>query len=147
MVCFLTCYRTTESFRLEKTSKITRYNHQPIPTIAIDHVPQCHISTDLEHPPPRDSDSTTFLGSLCQCFTTLSERKRFLTSHLRRLKEYLYEGWCSASKTRGRCHMALSASALFGNPQHLTCWFVGCSCCSSGTAPDAVLVLTCMPLC
>ena len=38
------------------------------------HDPQCHIHTVLEHS-SRDSDSTTSLGSLCQCLTTLRKKK------------------------------------------------------------------------
>jgi len=38
----------TESLRLEKTSKITKSNRQPIPT---NHIPQCHIYMFLEHLP------------------------------------------------------------------------------------------------
>ena len=42
-------HRLVESLRLGKTSKITQSNHQPTTTMPTDHVPQCHISTALEH--------------------------------------------------------------------------------------------------
>ena len=41
--------RIIESLRLEKTSHLTNYSHQPTPTVHTAHVPQCHISTALEH--------------------------------------------------------------------------------------------------
>jgi len=34
---------------LEKTSKIIQSNHQPIPSMPTDHVPQCYIYKSLEH--------------------------------------------------------------------------------------------------
>jgi len=58
-----------ESLRLEKTTKIIEVNHQPIPT---NHVTQCLSTLFLNT--SRDGDSTTSLGSLFQCLTTLSER-------------------------------------------------------------------------
>jgi len=42
-------HRSTESLRLEKTTKTTESNHQPASTMPTDHIPQCHISTVLEH--------------------------------------------------------------------------------------------------
>ena len=42
-------HRIMESLRLEKTTEITQSNHQPIPTMPTNHVPQCHIYTFLEH--------------------------------------------------------------------------------------------------
>lgn len=33
----------SESLRMEKTSKIPKSNHQPIPTMPTARVPQCHI--------------------------------------------------------------------------------------------------------
>jgi len=41
--------RITDSLRLEKTSKITKSNHQPIPTMPTNHVLQCHISMFIGH--------------------------------------------------------------------------------------------------
>jgi len=41
-----------ESLRLEKTSKITQSNHQPILTVPTDRVPQCHIHTPGTVTPP-----------------------------------------------------------------------------------------------
>ena len=38
-----------ESLMMEKTSKITMSNHQPIPTVPNNHIPLCHISMVLEH--------------------------------------------------------------------------------------------------
>ena len=43
------CCHIIESLRLEKTSKIVRFNHQTIPTMPTDCVPQGHVSTGLEH--------------------------------------------------------------------------------------------------
>jgi len=40
--------RIIESLRMKKTAKIIQSNHQPIPTMATDCVPQCHINTFLE---------------------------------------------------------------------------------------------------
>jgi len=48
----------------------------------------CPLTVSLSAPPTRslntsrDSDSTTSLGSLCHCLTTLSEKKSFLISNL-----------------------------------------------------------------
>ena len=56
---------------LEKTSKIIQSNHQPIPTMPSNSIPQCDLSMFLNI--SRDSDSTTSLGSLFQCIITLSE--------------------------------------------------------------------------
>jgi len=43
-------YRIIESPRLEKTSKIIQSNHAPTTNISLlNHVPQCHISTALNH--------------------------------------------------------------------------------------------------
>ena len=36
-----------ESLRLEKTTRITKSNHQPTPTVPTKHVPQCNIYTFL----------------------------------------------------------------------------------------------------
>ena len=41
-------HRIIESLRMKKTAKIIQSNHQPIPTMASDCVPQCHINTFLE---------------------------------------------------------------------------------------------------
>ena len=57
-----------ESLKLRKITKIIQSNHQSIPTM-----PTSTFSLNTS----RDSDSTTPLGSLCQCLTTLSE-KQFL---------------------------------------------------------------------
>jgi len=35
--------------KVGKINKIIKSNHQPMPVTAIDHVPQCHIHTALEH--------------------------------------------------------------------------------------------------
>ena len=40
----LTTLRIIESLRLEETNMITKLNHQPIPTVPNNHVPQGHIS-------------------------------------------------------------------------------------------------------
>ena len=67
------CSPGAESLRLEKTSKITKSNHQPIP--------MCLLTTSLRATltlfwnTPRDGDSPTYLGSLCHCLTTL--RRKF----------------------------------------------------------------------
>jgi len=64
-------HRIIELLRFKKTSKITQFNHQPTPTMPTKHVPQCHPTCFLNT--TRDGDSTTSLGSLCQCTTILSE--------------------------------------------------------------------------
>ena len=51
----------TESLRLEKMSKIIQSNHQPIPSIPINHVPQCHVSST-----PPGTVTATSLGSQFQ---------------------------------------------------------------------------------
>jgi len=58
---------------LEKTLKIVKSNHQPITTM-----PCLHIFFNTS----RDGESITSLGSLFQCFTTLSVKKFFLISNL-----------------------------------------------------------------
>ena len=53
--CFKTCRifkRTVESFSLEKTTKVTQSNHQPIPTVHTNHGPQ-----------KRGDDESVSLGS------------------------------------------------------------------------------------
>ena len=40
--------RITESLKLEKTSEVIMYNHQPLTTMLTNHVPQRYISTFLE---------------------------------------------------------------------------------------------------
>ena len=68
-----------ESLRLEKTSKVTWPNRQPIPTMPTDHILSA-TSTRLWNT-SRDGDCTTSLGSLCHCSTTPS-RGVFLPSNL-----------------------------------------------------------------
>ena len=70
-----------ESLILEQTSKIIQSKHQPIPTMPTNHIPQCHILTVFLNT-SGDGDSTTSLGNLFQCITTLSEKKVFLTSNM-----------------------------------------------------------------
>ena len=41
-------HRSVESLRLEKTTKIIQFNHQPITILTNNHVPQCHIYMVLE---------------------------------------------------------------------------------------------------
>ena len=43
------CSFIIESLRLEETTQITQSNHQPIPTMPTDWVPQCHIHPFLEN--------------------------------------------------------------------------------------------------
>ena len=62
-------HKITESLRLEKALRSP--SPTPVyPTMPSDHIPQCHISTVLEH----------FLGILC--LPTLLEKKLFLVSNL-----------------------------------------------------------------
>jgi len=70
-------YRFTESLRLEKTSKIIKSNHPPNNTMPTKPRPKppCHIYMFFER--LQDGDSTTSLGSLFQCLTTLSVKKFF----------------------------------------------------------------------
>ena len=42
-------HQIIEILRLEKTSKITQSNHQPVLTMPTKHVPQCHIHVVSEH--------------------------------------------------------------------------------------------------
>ena len=42
-------HRIVETLRLDKTSKITKSIHLPMPNMPTEHVPQCHISTFLEY--------------------------------------------------------------------------------------------------
>jgi len=74
--------RIVESFQLEKTSQITKSKcHPPIPTMLTNPIPE-HTSPHLLGT-SRDGDSTISPGSLCQCLTTLSEKKLFLISNLK----------------------------------------------------------------
>jgi len=62
---------------LEKTSKITKSNHPSnttMPTKPCPELPHLHIFLNTY----RDGDSTSSLGSLFQCLTTLSVKKIFL---------------------------------------------------------------------
>jgi len=68
--------RIIESLRLEKTSKIIKSNCQPITTVSRSVMSTCFLNTS------RDSDSTTSLGSLFQCFTSLSVKNFFLICNL-----------------------------------------------------------------
>jgi len=71
----------TESLRLEKTSKIIKSNCHPItpmPAKPRPKVPHLHVFLN----PSRDGDSTTALGSLVQCLTTLAVKRLFLISNL-----------------------------------------------------------------
>ena len=77
----------TEPLRLEKTSKATKSTPNPLPpwplTMSLSATSQWFLNTS------RDSDSTTSLGSLSQCITTLPEKKLFLTSNLNVLRRSL----------------------------------------------------------
>lgn len=62
--------RTTCNHRiikLAKSTKITQANHQPMPMIALDPIPQCDICPLLEH--LHGWRLHLPLGSLCQCLT------------------------------------------------------------------------------
>jgi len=67
----------TESLMLEKASKVSEANCQPMPA---DHVLQCHISTFLEH--LQEWWPHHLPGQLCHCITTLSKQKCFQISNL-----------------------------------------------------------------
>ena len=74
-----------EVLRLENTIKIMKSNHDLtiLPNSnspQLNHIPEHHIQTVFKH--IRDGDSTTSLGSLFQCLTTLSVKKFFLISNL-----------------------------------------------------------------
>lgn len=73
----------TDSLSLEKTSKIRKFNHQSSTTsmFTTKPCPQCHIHRFFFNT-SRDGDSTTALGSLFQCLTTLSKKKFFLIANL-----------------------------------------------------------------
>jgi len=67
--------------RLEKTSKIIKSNYPPTNTMPAKPYPEApHLHVFLNT--SRDGDSTTSLGSLFQCLTTLSVKKFFLISNL-----------------------------------------------------------------
>ena len=65
----------TESLKVERASKIIRSNCHPNTPMS----PNATSTRVLN--PSRDGDSTTALGSLCQCLTTLSVKKFFLVSN------------------------------------------------------------------
>jgi len=70
-----------ESLRLEKSSKIMKSKGQPNTTMTAKpcpEVPHLHVFLNTS----RDGDSTTSLGSLFECLTTLSVKKVFLISNL-----------------------------------------------------------------
>ena len=73
-------HRIIESFRLGKTTKTTKSSpNLPPPcslTMSLSAISTLFLNTS------RDWDSTTSLGSLCWCITTLSEKKFFLISNL-----------------------------------------------------------------
>ena len=79
---FLTQCRSIESFRLEKTAKTIESIHQHITarstTKSCPRARHLHIFEKTS----RDGDSTTFLGSLFRCSTTLLVKKFFLISDL-----------------------------------------------------------------
>jgi len=79
-VSALSPQRIIESLRLEKITKITKSNLQPTHTMPTDRGSQLQTYSFLEH--SGDSDCTASLGSLCQCITSLSEKKFFLISIL-----------------------------------------------------------------
>jgi len=60
----------SQNHRLEKTSKIIK-SVTPTPPCLLNHILKCHIYTFLNT--SRDGDSTTSLGSLVQCLTTLDD--------------------------------------------------------------------------
>lgn len=65
-------HRITEPLLLEKTSRVTTCNHQPIPTVPI---PQCQIHTVMEH--SRDGDFPDFPWPACATALPLFWRKNF----------------------------------------------------------------------
>ena len=71
-------HRLIASLRLERTSKIISSNHLPL--CPPNHILQFHISPFLEHLQGWWLHHS--LCSLCQCITTLSEKKSFLISNL-----------------------------------------------------------------
>ena len=73
------CWAIIESLRLETNTKIAKSNYSPIATTSTDHVPHCHISTVLEH--LQGQWLHYFPGQLCQCITTLFEKKFYLISN------------------------------------------------------------------
>jgi len=70
-----------ESLRLEKTSEIIRCNRQPITTMPTKPCPKVQYLHIVFYT-SRNGDSTTSLGSLFQCLTTLSVKKFSLISNL-----------------------------------------------------------------
>jgi len=69
-------HRIIELFRLEKTSKIIKSNRHPNTTMPAKLYLHFFLKTS------RDGDSTTSLGSLFQCLSTLQVKKFFLISNL-----------------------------------------------------------------
>lgn len=74
------CCLVRKLFQLEKSSKITRSNHQPLPTVPTK--PRPGVPWLRGSNTPRDGDFTNSLDSLFQCLNTLWGKKMFLTSKL-----------------------------------------------------------------
>ena len=56
--------------KAERNTKIIQSNQQSMPVTALDHVPRCSIYHFFFNT-SGNSKSTTSMGSLCQCLTTL----------------------------------------------------------------------------
>lgn len=83
-----------ESFRVEKTSKITEFNlcHSTANPPPI-RVPKCHINTAFLTLPGNVTPPTTALGGLCQGLTTFSIKKKLnLISNLTLLRASCLKG-------------------------------------------------------
>jgi len=66
--------------KVGKTTEVIQSNYQPMPVTTLD-LSLSAVSTQLLNT-SRDSGSTTSLGSLCHCLTSLAEKKFFLISNL-----------------------------------------------------------------
>ena len=72
-----------DSLRLEKTTKFIMPNVNPSPPCPLTMSPSA--TSPRFWNTSRDGDSTTSLGSLCLCLTSLSKKKLFLISKRERI--------------------------------------------------------------
>jgi len=122
----LSAFRITESWRLEKTPKITTSN--PIPTMPTDHVPQCHISMALEH--LQGCWSHHSLGSRANEYYSF-EKKLFLISNLT-LSWHNLPGWTYFIRLKSASQRDAAISSWSQPPgfvlMSLSCPSEGCCC-------------------
>jgi len=103
----LALFRITESLSLEMTTKVTMSDHQPALAMSLSTTSECFLNTS------RDGDSTTCLGSLCQCSTALSEKKGFLISNLKLRGATWGHSSCTVAVIREKMLTPTSLQPLF----------------------------------